>query len=93
MNHELPKGLSDRPAVIRTKRHPGIDYDNILVSLINAVIEPGDTQYARVKSTYMRGGSPAVVFQVTDTDRIVFVAGAACSRKWATPKWCYQIAP
>ncbi len=74
VNRELPEGLSGtiiRPAVIRAKRYQGIDYDNIPVSLVDAVIEPGDTQYARVKSTYMRGGSPGIIFQVTDTDQIV----------------------
>lgn len=74
VNSELPVGLSDaiiRPAVIRAKRYQGIDYDNIPASLVDAVIEPGDTQYAGVKSTYMRGGSPGIVFQVTDTDQIV----------------------
>jgi FAD/FMN-containing dehydrogenase len=74
VNREVPESLSDaaiRPTAIRAKRYQGIDYDHIPVSLVDAVIEPGDTQYARVKSTYMRGGSPGIVFQVTDTDQIV----------------------
>lgn len=55
----------------RAKRQPGIDYDNIPASLADSVIEPGDAGYARVKSTYFRGGSPGLVFQVRDTPEAV----------------------
>jgi FAD/FMN-containing dehydrogenase len=73
-NRELSARLSDanvRPVVNGAKRFQGIDYDHIPASLAGAVIEPGDARYARVKSTYMRGGSPGIVFQVTDTAQIV----------------------
>ncbi|BCL78852.1 FAD-linked oxidase [Ktedonobacteria bacterium brp13] len=40
-------------------------------SLAATVIVPGDVSYARVKSTYMRGGSPGIVFQVKKRDEIV----------------------
>lgn len=74
VNRELPQGLSEsalRPASVRTKRHAGIDYEGVPESLVDTVIEPGDINYARVKSTYMRGGAPGIVFQVKNTDQIV----------------------
>ena len=74
VNRELPQPLSEtaiRPAAVRAKRHQGIDYDKVPVSLADAVIEPGDVNYAHVKSTYMRGGAPGIVFQVKNTDQIV----------------------
>ncbi|MCC6612915.1 MAG: LLM class flavin-dependent oxidoreductase [Anaerolineae bacterium] len=70
----LPQVLTEtivRPAAVLAKRHAGIDYDSVPESLADAVIEPGDSGYARVKSTYMRGGAPGIVFQVKDTDQIV----------------------
>jgi len=60
-----------RPAVIRAKRHPGIAYDAIPASLIDSVIEPGDGNYQRVKSTFFRGGAPGIVFQVNNTEQVV----------------------
>ena len=56
--------LKTRRAAVRAKRRAGIDYDNVPASLADTVIEPGDSGFARVKSTYMRGGSPGLVFQV-----------------------------
>ncbi|GHO87131.1 LLM class flavin-dependent oxidoreductase [Dictyobacter formicarum] len=60
-----------RRASVRAKRHAGVDYDHVPASLVDAVIEPGDTGYARVKSTFLRGGSPGIVFQVKDTSQII----------------------
>ena len=74
VNRELPEGLPEtaiRPVAVQAKRHQGIDYDSVPASLADAVIEPGDPNYARVKSTYMRGGAPGIVFQVKNTDQIV----------------------
>lgn len=39
--------------------------------LSDAVIKPGDAGYARVKSTFFRGGSPGIVFQVKNTEQVV----------------------
>ncbi|TVR75800.1 MAG: LLM class flavin-dependent oxidoreductase, partial [Sphaerobacteraceae bacterium] len=50
-----------RRAEVRKKRIPGIDYDGVPESLKNAVIEPGDVAYPRVRSTYIRGGAPGIV--------------------------------
>ena len=73
-NRELPEGLSDasiRPAVIRAKRYPRIDYDHIPASLVDAVIEPGDTRYARVKST-PRGRGDRILSEHSAATRAVF---------------------
>ncbi len=70
----LPGGFSTRAmrrASVRAKRRSGIDYDGVPASLTDAVIEPGDAGYGRVKSTYIRGGAPGIVFQVKDTDQVV----------------------
>lgn len=70
----LPQPLSEtaiRPTSVRVRRHQGINYDGVPASLADAVIEPGDASYARVKSTYMRGGAPGIVFRVKNTDQIV----------------------
>jgi hypothetical protein len=73
VNRELPEAFSVsriRPAAVRAKRREGINYDSIPASLADAVIEPGDVGYARVKSTYMRGGSPGIIFQVKNTAEV-----------------------
>ncbi|WP_406675142.1 LLM class flavin-dependent oxidoreductase [Nonomuraea sp. N2-4H] len=48
---------------VRSKRHPDIDYDAIPASLAADAVEPGDPGYARVRSTYMRGGAPGLVLR------------------------------
>ena len=68
-------GAFDAPPVRRTaalaRRRPGIDYEGVPAVLKDAVVEPGDVQYARVRSNYMRGGAPGIVFQVKDTLQVV----------------------
>ncbi|MGI9825060.1 LLM class flavin-dependent oxidoreductase [Agromyces sp. Marseille-Q5079] len=54
-----------RSSTVRAKRRDGIDYDAVPDSLASRAIEPGDAGYSRVKSTYMRGGSPGLVLQPT----------------------------
>jgi hypothetical protein len=74
VNRELPEAFSApaiRRAAVRAKRREGIDYDQVPVSLADAVIEPGDSGFARVKSTYMRGGSPGLVLQVKNRDEVI----------------------
>jgi alkanesulfonate monooxygenase SsuD/methylene tetrahydromethanopterin reductase-like flavin-dependent oxidoreductase (luciferase family)/FAD/FMN-containing dehydrogenase len=53
-----------RGAAARARRRAGIAYDQVPASLAAAAIEPGDFGYARVKSTYMRGGAPGLVLPV-----------------------------
>lgn len=74
VEREQPQALSAAPlrsSAVRAKRRAGIDYDNVPASLTHTVIEPGDVNYARVKSTYMRGGAPGIVFQVGNTAEII----------------------
>lgn len=54
----------------RAKRRPGIDYDGLPASLAARAVEPGDTAYGRVRSTYMRGGAPGLVLRVRDAAEV-----------------------
>lgn len=56
---------------IRSRRRDGIDYDHTPPSLEGATIEPSDAGYARVRSTYLRGGSPGLVLQPRNTSEVV----------------------
>jgi FAD/FMN-containing dehydrogenase len=70
----LPDGFSTtrvRRADARAKRREGIAYDALPDSLAEDAIEPGDVAYARVKSTYMRGGSPGLVLPVANRGEVV----------------------
>ncbi|MCK2220980.1 LLM class flavin-dependent oxidoreductase [Actinomadura sp. ATCC 31491] len=58
------RGTAAAPVVsrqVRAARHRGIDYDAVPAHLER--VEPGDAGYARVRSTYMRGGSPGLVLR------------------------------
>ncbi|MEV6341861.1 LLM class flavin-dependent oxidoreductase [Actinoplanes sp. NPDC051851] len=52
------------------QRREGIDYDGLPDSLAAVSIEPGDFGYARVRSTYMRGGAPGLVLQPRDVPQL-----------------------
>jgi hypothetical protein len=65
-----PTGMF-RPAAVRAKRRPGIDYDNVPPSLAEQAVEPGDLDYARVRSTYLRGGAPGLVLRARSTAEVV----------------------
>lgn len=52
-----------RSATVRAQRRDGIEYEAVPPSLVDAVIEPGDAAYARVRNTYLRGGAPGIVLQ------------------------------
>lgn len=60
-----------RRAAARARRHPGIDYDDVPGSLARSAVEPGDPGYARVRSTYMRGGSPGLVLRPENTEQVI----------------------
>ncbi len=60
-----------RPSSVRAKRRPGIDYDGVPASLAGTAVEPGDLDYARVRSTYMRGGAPGLVLRPRTTAEVV----------------------
>lgn len=59
-----------RSTAVRAKRRPGIDYDALPASLAAHAVEPGDAGYARVKSTYMRGGAPGLVLRPGDAAEV-----------------------
>jgi alkanesulfonate monooxygenase SsuD/methylene tetrahydromethanopterin reductase-like flavin-dependent oxidoreductase (luciferase family)/FAD/FMN-containing dehydrogenase len=58
-----------RSAATLAKRRDGIDYDGLPDSL--TAVEPGDFGYAKVRSTYMRGGAPGLVLQPRDVGQVV----------------------
>jgi len=60
-----------RTAAVRAKRRPGIDYDNVPASVAEAAVEPGDLDYARVRSTYLRGGAPGLVLRAGSAAEVV----------------------
>lgn len=57
-----------RPAAALALRADGIDYDGVPASL--TAVEPGDTRYSRVRSTYLRGGSPGIVLRPTTVEQV-----------------------
>ena len=77
----LPPGaLSSRPvrrADVLARRRPGIAYDEIPESLAEAAVEPGDTAFAKVRSTYLRGGRPGLVLRPRDAQEVVDAVGFA----------------
>ncbi|BCJ52532.1 hypothetical protein Asp14428_40070 [Actinoplanes sp. NBRC 14428] len=60
-----------RPASVRAKRRAGIDYDSVPRSLADTAVEPGDLEYARVRSTYLRGGAPGLVLRPRTVAEVV----------------------
>jgi alkanesulfonate monooxygenase SsuD/methylene tetrahydromethanopterin reductase-like flavin-dependent oxidoreductase (luciferase family)/FAD/FMN-containing dehydrogenase len=69
-SHGVAEG-SIRSAVARSHRRDGIDYDSVPASLVDDAVEPGDSGFARVRSTYLRGGSPGLVLRPRDTAGVV----------------------
>ncbi|WP_051217744.1 FAD-binding oxidoreductase [Nocardioides insulae] len=58
-----PSEPAGRPAAVRSRRRPGIDYDGVPDSLRETAVEPGDPGYRAVRSTYLRGGAPGLVLR------------------------------
>nr|WP_206068465.1 LLM class flavin-dependent oxidoreductase [Nonomuraea sp. FMUSA5-5] len=56
-------GRTPRSVFVRRHRREGIDYDAVPEALAASAVEPGDAAYARVRSTYLRGGSPGLVLR------------------------------
>ena len=50
-------------------RREGIEYDALPASLAATAVEPGDKAYGKVRSTYVRSGSPGLVLRPADADR------------------------
>lgn len=59
-----------RPARQLAVRREGIDYDGLPASLADAAVEPGDNGYAKVRSTYIRPGSPGLVVRPGDATEV-----------------------
>jgi alkanesulfonate monooxygenase SsuD/methylene tetrahydromethanopterin reductase-like flavin-dependent oxidoreductase (luciferase family)/FAD/FMN-containing dehydrogenase len=64
-------------------RREHIDYDALPASLAAAAVEPGDKTYAKVRSTYIRSGSPGLVLRPADVDEVV--AALAYAREQDVP--------
>ncbi|MFC8731393.1 LLM class flavin-dependent oxidoreductase [Luteimicrobium sp. NPDC057192] len=60
-----------------TLRAPGIDYDAIPARLRDHAVEPGDRDYARTRSSYIRGGRPGLVLRAKDAQDVVEGLGFA----------------
>jgi len=60
-----------RSAAALSRRRDRIDYDGLPASLAGTAVEPGDSGYARVRSTYMRGGAPGLVLRVSSVPQVV----------------------
>ncbi len=71
----LRDAVADRPvmtvkrAAIRAQRREGIDYEGTPAGI--RAIEPGDIDYPRVKSTYLRGGAPGIVLQPANVEQVI----------------------
>ena len=81
----LAPTYTSRSTAVRAKRRDGIDYDAVPEALAANAIEPGDAGFARVKSTYMRGGSPGLVLQPGTRRRGRGGASPSCGRIPAVP--------
>lgn len=68
-----------RSAAKLAERREGIDYDQLPASL--TAVEPGDYGYAKVRSTYMRGGSPGLVIQPRNPDEVAAALNFARDQK------------
>ncbi|MEV6781250.1 LLM class flavin-dependent oxidoreductase [Streptomyces sp. NPDC051098] len=69
-----------RPAIALSKRQATIDYDAVPEALAAKVIEPGDRMYERVRHSYSRTGSPALVIQAENADDVVAALAYARSQ-------------
>ncbi|WP_423068242.1 LLM class flavin-dependent oxidoreductase [Devosia sp. CN2-171] len=60
-----------RTASALALRAPGIAYDALPARLTGKVVEPGDHEYSRVRSTYVHRGAPGLVIRAEDADDVV----------------------
>lgn len=66
-----------RSTAQRARRRDGIDYDAVPASLEASAVEPGDATFARVRSTYLRGGDPGIVLRPTTAAQVADAVGFA----------------
>lgn len=73
--HALPPGALSarqlRRADVRARRRAGIAYDDVPEDLAETVVEPGDAAFAKVRSTYLRGGNPGLVLRPGSAAEVV----------------------
>lgn len=62
-------GVRVRRASALAKRRSGIAYDDVPASIAQ-VVEPGDHDYHRFRSGYLRGGSPGIVLRAADARQV-----------------------
>lgn len=72
-----PATWVSRSTAVRAKRRAGIDYDAVPPALAAHAIEPGDAGFERVRSTYLRGGSPGLVLQPGTAEEVSLAVGFA----------------
>lgn len=60
-----------RGAAALARRRDGIDYDSVPESLAARAVEPGDAQFSRVRSNYLRGGNPGIVLRPGSVEEVV----------------------
>ena len=60
-----------RGGAVRAKRRERIDYAGVPASLAGTAVEPGDIDFPRLRSNYMRGGSPGIVLRPSSTAEVV----------------------
>lgn len=58
-------------------RSSGIAYDAVPASLKRSAVEPGDTDYQRVRSTYVRTGAPGLVLRPSSASEVGEALGFA----------------
>jgi FAD/FMN-containing dehydrogenase len=58
-------------------RREGIQYETLPESLRRTAVEPGDRRYAKVRSTYIRSGSPGLVLEPGSPGEVVEALGFA----------------
>jgi len=66
-----PTGEVVRSPKALALRRDGIDYDALPRALQAKAVEPGDKGYAKVRSTYMRTGTPGLVLRPENVDDVV----------------------
>lgn len=70
-----------KPTRIRAKRREGIDYESIPFSLHEHAVEPGDTNFARLRSNYLRGGNPGLILQPGSPEEVAEAIGFAARHR------------
>jgi alkanesulfonate monooxygenase SsuD/methylene tetrahydromethanopterin reductase-like flavin-dependent oxidoreductase (luciferase family) len=72
-----PSGEAVRSPKALALRHDGIAYDALPEALQQQAVEPGDRAYGKVRSTYMRTGSPGLVLRPRSVEEVVEALGFA----------------